>query len=328
MKVLVTGAGSFLGSYISMELSKRGIVPVAFVRKSTGGLPLNKINAEIIAGDITRMSDIERALMGCDAIIHAAALTDHSVASYRKFYEVNVHGSINIIDAAIKSGISRVVYISTANTSGYGTLENPGSENDPPLPPYTTSYYVRSKIEAEKEILRRAEGTGVKVVIINPTFMMGAFDSKPTSGEAVLRGLKRDVILATRGGKNFVNASDVAVAACNALTMGSHGHRYLVTGTNMDFRQFYNELARITGRKKRIIVLPSFLFLLAGILLQPLFIAGINIRINFTNMRMICTRNYYAPGLAIKGLNTPSTRVSVGIGESVRWFRENGYCLS
>ena len=326
MKILVTGASSMLGANLLIELSEQGFKPVGLVRETSDLKAISDTKAEFINGDITSINDIERAAEGCDAIIHAAALADHSVASYLKFQDVNVTGSINIINVAIKNGIRRVIYISTANTIGYGTADNPGSESDPPLPPYTGSYYVRSKIEAEKAILEKASGTGVEVIIINPTFMLGAYDVKPTSGEAVLRGLRSRVITVTRGGKNFVSATDVAKAACNALKMGRHGQRYLVTGSNMDFAAFYREMNRLTGLDRRIVVLPSFLFLLAGYIMQPLFLAGINTRINLVNMKMLCSRNYYRPGMAVTELQTPVTPVSKGITESVNWFRKNGYC--
>jgi len=326
MKILVTGANSLLGAHLVLEISARGYTGTGFVRQGARLKALEGTGIEVIRGDITSAADIERASRGCDAIIHAAALSDHSIPSYGKFCEINVNGSLNVINAAIKNGIRKVVYISTANTIGYGNAEKPGTEGDPPLPPYTGSYYVRSKIEAERAIIDKSNGTGVDVTIINPTFILGAYDAKPTSGESVLRGLKNRIIVITPGGKNFVNATDVAKAACNALTEGIHLRKHLVSGTNMDFYSFYRELNRLTGNNKPIVRLPSFIFLLAGYLFQPLFRAGLKTRINLVNMRMICTKNFYKEGRSVTELKVPISPVTEGISESVKWFRENGYC--
>src|SRR5690606_40380940 len=125
---------------------------------------------------------------------------------------------------------------STANTIGYGIDETPGSL--PPMRwPFTRSLYARSKAAAEAYLLRQQDR--IAIHIINPTFMIGPHDSKPSSGRIILQAMQRRIVFYPPGGKNFVAVKNVARSIEKSIRLGKNGQRYLLAGENMSYLQFF-----------------------------------------------------------------------------------------
>ncbi|NJK94820.1 MAG: NAD-dependent epimerase/dehydratase family protein [Bacteroidales bacterium] len=116
-----------------------------------------------------------------------------------------------------------MIYVSTANTFGYGSKLKPANE----LSEFSffnfNSGYIMSKFIAQQHVLREIEKSQLPVVIVNPAFMIGPYDSKPSSGKIILMGLDKKIQFCPPGGKSFVDVRDAAVAVCNAITMGKNG---------------------------------------------------------------------------------------------------------
>ncbi|MDT8402901.1 MAG: NAD-dependent epimerase/dehydratase family protein, partial [Bacteroidales bacterium] len=259
MKVLVTGANGLLGSNIVRELEKRGLEARAMLRPNARLLSLKGCKPEYFFGDITKYEDLEAATRDCDYIIHTAAVTRQTLPGLKDYLKVNLGGTQNVIDAALKNKIRKLIYVSSTNSIGYGNKENPGTEEKPAMKPYTESYYAISKFMAEKEVLEAVEKKGLNALILNPSFMIGPNDSKPSSGSLLLIGYRNRMVFLTSGGRNFVPVEDVAKAACNALTMGRKGEKYLLTNANLTYKEFYDIVDDITGFKRIKIMLPSWL---------------------------------------------------------------------
>lgn len=319
-KIAITGANSFLGTNVVRELASRGIESRAIIRRSNP--TIDSIESCIkIKGNVLDFNDLSSVVRGCDCIIHIAAITDQSLLHYEDYRSFNVRAVENVIAAAREQGIKRVIFVSSANAIGNGTPDHPGEESTPVNGAYRDQLYGMSKMEAE-QVLRQA--TDIKSVVVNPCFMLGAYDSKPSSGEIIMMGYGKRVIFATPGGKNFVDVQAAATAIVNAIEHGRAGENYLLAGQDMSIADFMRLLARTTQRKSLVIVLPRFCLYIAGFFGDLLRSMGVRTQISSPNMGVICTKEYYSGAKAAKELGLPPTDVASTIRKAVDWFHQNG----
>lgn len=181
MRVLVTGANGFVGQSVLKLLPGDGHDVVAAVRRA----PANRMAGieYVIIGDINATTDWRCALRGCDAIIHLAAtthLTERDDASTQAAYDrVNVDGTRGLLTAAVREGVTRIVYASSIKVNGERTAD-PGSRQGvlpasftPADEPRPEGPYGSSKLRAENLLLGAAETLVGEVVILRPPLVFG-----------------------------------------------------------------------------------------------------------------------------------------------------------
>lgn len=325
-KVLVTGASGFLATNVMKELLKRGYSVRAMTR-SVSDVQINNKRLETYSGNITDENDVIRAAAGCNFIIHSAAVTDPGLPGYRDYEPVNVGGSRNIALAAEKNGTRRIVYVSSANTLGYGTKKDPGTETMPVRFPFTQSHYAVSKAAAQKLMLETCRRAGTEIIVVNPAFMIGPDDIRPGSNKIILRACGKKILFIPPGGKNFIHVRDAATAVCNAVEKGRSGECYLLANENLTYREFYRKMEAVSGIRYIIITIPEAALLLAGFAGSIAAAAGVKTAVTATNMRIISTCNYYSGGKALRELDMPQTPVNQAISDAIAWFREKkGIC--
>lgn len=321
MTVLVTGANGLLATNTIIALLSRGYRVKGLVRDARKFmLPLHD-NLELAVGDIMDTASLKRAVSGCDGIIHCAATTDQNLLHYEDYHRINVTGTDNIIEAAISHGLKKIVYVSTANTFGYGTLQQPGDENIAIREPFKSAWYAKSKLQGERRVLTAQNR--IEVTVVNPTFMLGAYDGKPSSGAIIRMGYRKRLIFHPPGGKNFVNVEDAAHGVVSALEHGKNGAAYLLAGENLSYREFFGKLARQTDTRPFFITLPKPLLLTLGYIGNLARAVGIRTALSSTNMRILCVKNYYSNNKAQKELGITFRPIEAGIDDAVKWFRQH-----
>lgn len=319
MRVLLTGANGLLGHNIILRLLEGGHEINAIVRNAKS-LVLSDERLKVFEGSFLDLSDLRKAAEGCDAVIHAAATTDMSLLHYSDFEKIIVHGSQTVIDVCNELGIKIVVYISSANTIGYGKAEKLATETEPMQSPFTESFYAKAKKQAEELFVGQSQRAESHVIIVNPTFMLGAYDTKPSSGAMLLAAHRKFVTVATKGGKNFVHVGDVAQAAVNALSMGRNGECYIAGNQNLTLRQLYQIQKKMSGYPKHILVLPTALAKCAGAFGDLLRLCHIPVSFSSVNIRQLCIREYYSTQKAVEELKMPQTPVETAVADSLVWF--------
>ncbi len=325
MKTLVTGATGLLGANVVRELESRGGEVRVLARSSTSLSVLEGTDAEVVQGDITDKASLRRAMAGCDTVVHSAANTLQWPVHYSFYEAVNVQGTKNVIEVSRERGISKVVYVSTANTFGPGTLEHPGTELSEFTGLRTGSGYVLSKFVAQQHVLKEVESYQTPVVIVNPTFMIGPFDARPSSGKIILMGWNKRIQAFPSGGKSFIHVRDAAVGVCNALERGRVGGCYLLAGENLTYRDFFRKLNRITGQNPTMISVPATVLKAAGrigtlsekTLKRPA-------PLNIVNARLLATGYYYSGKKAVQELGLPRTPVEDAIRDALEWLISKG----
>src|SRR5262249_30000959 len=181
-----------------------------------------------------------------------------------ELYESNAVGTHNLLEAARKAGVSRVVYTSTVGCIGV-PRDGIGDEATPVGIEDMAGVYKRSKFLAEQVAIEFARN-GLPVVIVNPTAPIGSHDMKPTpTGKIVLDFLKGDMPAFIDTGLNLVDVEDVAKGHLSAAERGKPGERYILGCENVTLAEILRRLARLTGRKAPAIRLPYVAAYAAGL---------------------------------------------------------------
>ncbi len=251
MRIVLTGATGFLGRHIAARLiDHHEVVCVSRSGRAPEGCTGKRV-------DVVKGRGLKAAFARADVVIHAAGRVSHVLECAKETWDVHVVGTQNVLDAASSAKVGRVVLISTSGTVAVSTDPmSMGVETDPAPEALISRWpYYRSKLYAEQVALAR---TDLDVVCINPSLLLGPGDDPDgPSTHSVRVFLDHGIPVAPCGGMSFVDVRDVAAAVETACSKGRPGHRYLLTSGNMTFLEFYQRLARITGRSAPVGAMPS-----------------------------------------------------------------------
>jgi len=323
MKVLVTGANGLLGSNVVRELTAEGHHVRIFVRPEANLAGLQGVKCDPFHGDLLNEQDMIAASEGFDVIIHAAANTSQWPTDI-KFYEaVNIRGTKNVIAAVKKNNIGKFIHVSTANTFGYGTKLHPGTEKSEFAFQKLRSGYITSKYIAQQLVLDEYEKHDLPVVVVNPTFMIGPYDAKPSSGKIIKMGLRTKLQVFPPGGKNFIHVRDAAIGVCNAIKYGQPGECYLLANENLTYREFYRKLNLVAGQHPLMVELPGFIIRsagMAGSLIEKIIRKPVTL--NQVNAKLLVIGNYYSGQKAAEQMKMPQTPIEEAIREALYWWEK------
>lgn len=285
IKVLVTGANGMLASNLIDELLRKGYYVVGMVRRRSSYRGVQSENLELFEGDFKNPQHLESALQGCSGIFHVAAITDQSLLKYEEYEAVNSKPIATLMNVVVKSGVKRVVLVSTANTIGNGTWEQPANETKEWTAPLSQSFYARSKVDAEK--IFKTYAHEVECITVNPTFMLGRFGT--SAGSNQIFDMAHAVTFCPPGGKNFLDVEEAARGIVLAYERGKSGENYLICGENISFKDFFKRVKRV----KFIIIVPTFLMLFFGLIGNLLRALGIKVAFSLPNMKILCMPDAY-----------------------------------
>lgn len=319
-KVFVTGSSGFLATNVIVELLSKGYYVVGLLRNIKRFHYKISPSLELVEGDISKPETYKHVLKGCGSVIHVAAITAQNLPRYHQYEKVNVDASKQLLELAVKYSIKKFVYVSTANTLGYGTKDNPGTEETPIKYPFTKSFYALSKLNAQQIVLSYQDK--LDVVVVTPTFMLGGYDSKPSSGKIILMGYNKKVIFYPPGGKNFVHVIDVALGCIAALEKGNCGETYLLANENLSYLDFFKKLSKESNTNPLYIKIPKFALLFLGLVGSILRGLGLKTNLSVTNMQAICINNYFINNKARDELEISFQPIEKAILDALAWFKQ------
>lgn len=324
--ILLTGANGFLGSHVARELLARGYAVRGLVRSRNKCATLDGLPIDLCEGDVLVPESVERAMAGCDAVIHAAALAQVNPARNLALWTVNEAGTEHVIQAALGANVRRFVYVGTANVFGFGSKAQPGNETVTFAGQRYGSDYMESKLAATRVVERAVREQNLPAVLVHPTFMLGALDTKPTSGQMLLELYRGGVIGYPQGGKNFVHVRDVATATVNALTMGQVGESYILGNENLSYREAFGQMAGIMGVQPPRWSIPPALAQLYGYGCDAWArLTGHPAGLNSSMTAVASDGHYFSSQKAITELALPQTPIAEAISEAFDWFKQNKY---
>lgn len=288
-KILVTGANGMLATNIIEQLLAKGYQVVGILRRPESYKGPQSSKLSLIKGDFKKREDIAAALSGCTGLFHVAARTKQS-GNYADFEKVNTAPALPMMEEALKAGVRRVLYVSTANTIGAGNWKEPADETKPWGGPLAESFYARTKEAAERIIL--GFSNRIETIVVNPTFMIGRYGSP--KGSNTMLSLAGFISFCPKGGKNFIDVEEAARGMILAYERGRNGQKYLICGDNYSFRDFY----RLFPQVRLTPAIPRSLMKALGHLGDLLHKAGMPVAFNSANMGILLSEDAYQGGKA------------------------------
>ena len=327
MKAFVTGATGFLGSHVARVLGEQGADLRLLVRSTSNLRNLEGIKAETATGDLRDSSSLEKGMSGCDTVFHVAADYRLWVRDPAEMYRSNVDGTKAILDAARKNGVRRVVYTSSVATVGFTGNGHPADEDSPVSLADMIGPYKRSKFMAE-QLAMEAGGSGMHVVVVNPTTPVGEQDVKPTpTGRVVVDFLKRRFPAYVETGLNLVDVRECAVGHVVALEKGRPGERYILGGENLTLKQILDKLGEISGLPSPKVKLPYVFAFATGIVDEAITgrLLHREPRATVDSVRMGKKKMFASCAKAERELGWKIVPVEGALRRAVQWFQANGY---
>jgi dihydroflavonol-4-reductase len=253
---LVTGANGHVGNNLCRQLVERGERVRAMIRASADPAPLAGLDLEIVRGDIMDPASTARAVEGCGRVYHTAAgFLMWSRDPERDIIRPSVEGTRNVMEAASRAGVEKVVYTSSSGTIGHASSPKPLDEGHSMTDPHT--HYLRGKIAAEKEAFAFARRTGLPMTSIHPGLILGPRFWKPSESVAqIAQFLNQGAPIYFDGGFSVVDVEDVARGAILAMEKGGNVERYILSGDNITVKGLFDTMADLTGLKAPTVKLP------------------------------------------------------------------------
>ncbi len=257
-KIVVTGGTGFIGSRLVCKLAKDDGNDVhALVRKSSDLASLIECKdlITLVYGDVTDAASLEGVFDGAEEVYHCAGLTYMGSRKNVMLEKININGTRNVLGACRKSGVRRVVHVSSVTAVGIGSENKPLNEESPwnfdrlPLE-YARTKHVAEQIVAE-EILK-----GLDCVIVVPAFVFGAGDINFNAGRIIKDVYNRKMPFYPMGGVCVVDVEIVAETLIAAMKKGRTGQRYIVGGDNVSFKELSKTIMKVTGVYQSALPLP------------------------------------------------------------------------
>jgi dihydroflavonol-4-reductase len=279
---------------------------------------------ETVRGDLRDPASLERAVEGCEVAFHVAADYRLWTRDPQEMFRSNVDGTRNLLAAAKRAGVERVVYTSTVGCIGMpqGGL---GDESTPVSSGEMTGPYKRSKFEAERVALEFSKE--FPVVIVNPTAPIGDHDFKPTpTGKIVVDFVRGAIPGFVDTGLNVVDVRDVAAGHLLACERGRPGERYILGSENLTLEQILGKLAGITGKPAPKMRVPYAVAYAVGMASTAWAgITGKEPLAPLDGVKMARKKMWVRHDKASRELGFAPGPAETALRRAVDWFRANGY---
>jgi dihydroflavonol-4-reductase len=253
-RTLVTGATGFIGAHVARLLVARGDEVAVTVRPDSSLTALDGLDVRRVRADVLDRRAVRRAMKGVERVFHIAGTTNLRAARAEAF-PVAVEGTRIVLEEALRAGVQRVVYTSSAGAIGPARSGRNADE--------TTAWgagryaipYLDAIHEAETVALRMLT-RGLPVVIVNPAHVLGAGDPGRSSTVLVRRFLRREIPVYVDGTLNIVAVQDVARGHLLADERGRAGERYILGNRNFTMTRLFADLGRLSGVQPPALKLP------------------------------------------------------------------------
>lgn len=243
--ILVTGGKGLLGSYLLHALSRQGMQARALYRGQPPAASPTAI--QWVPADILDIGGLEEAMQGITEVYHCAAMVSFHPRRKAEMYRINVEGTANIVNAAIRHGVRKLVHVSSVSAlgrkrDGQWIREDVSWDDEANL-----SAYGLTKHLAELEV-HRGIAEGLEAVMVNPSIILGVGDW--TRGSAALfRNAWNEFPWYTEGSTGLVDAADVADVMIRLMKSPIQSERFILSAENWPYRKVFATMAAAMGKK-------------------------------------------------------------------------------
>lgn len=326
MRVVVTGATGLLGGNLALLLADAGHEVVA-TRRATSRTDHLDRPIRWVEADLSDVDALTRAFEGADAVFHCAAAVSIRYEIEPWLEQANVVGTENVITAVQRAGAGRLVYCSTIAVLGVSPTGEPSDETAPyNFEEYgLADAYVRTKRQAQERV-DQAIAEGLDAVVVHPSFMLGPYDARPSSGQLIVNVVRGRVPGYTLGRNNFSDVRDVARGAIAAWERGGRGEHYILGGHNLTYQQIFERIAQVAGVRPPRIRFPDALTRGAGLLGElAQRISGRDMPLNKSTSRWSLEPNFvFTSAKAERELGYRISPLEPAIADAIDWLRAHG----
>lgn len=323
MRVLVTGATGFLGSWLTRRLAQDGHDVSILCRTQNPDLDLQELSVKKCLGDVTDLQSLMTAARGIELVYHLAGVIGYSRAMREAMERVNVQGTANVIAACQAQNVRRLIHVSSVTAVGASfDGKVPLNEDSPYNLSHLNLGYFETK-RAGEILVREAVKTGViDAVILNPSTVYGPGDAKKGSRKTQLKVARGKLPFYTSGGVSIVAVEDVVDAIIAAGKIGRSGERYILSGENITIRQLFETIASEAGVEPPKIYLPNFAVHALGRLGDCLERMGKKGPLNSENAWTAILFHWFDSSKAQRELGFQPGTARKAIHESVAWIKK------
>ncbi|MFV0277984.1 MAG: NAD-dependent epimerase/dehydratase family protein, partial [Parahaliea sp.] len=248
MHVLVTGGTGFVGYHTTCALLAAGHEVTLLVRSldKTHSLFGSDRLTRVVRGDIGDAGSVRKAVAGCDAVIHSAAVASTSQGAAEAVFNKNTEGTHTVMDAALEADVATIIYVSSI-TALYDSSAQYLDENSPPGSQNVRSGYGRSQIAGER-YARDLQEQGAPLYITYPGSVIGPEDPGLTEPHRGLISMMAGLTPIMSSGNQYIDVRDLAQAHLHILQQQPHSLRFPLGGTFLAWRDHGKLLSELTGR--------------------------------------------------------------------------------
>ena len=322
---LVTGATGLVGNNVVRRFLNAGWNVKVLVRPRHSGptIELEGLPVERITGSLEEVDSLRKSVDEIDLVIHSAAMVHCGWSYHDEMYRVNVEGTARLAEITRLVG-ARFIHVSSVDALGLRSDGIPADEETPPGG-MVECPYVLTKRMAESAVLTEVD-RGLDAVIVNPVYMIGPWDWKPSSGRMLLEVASGKGLLAPPGANDFVDVRDVVNGIEAANERGQTGRRYILGGHALTYLAAWKVFAEVAGRRPPIGNAPPLAVRAAGRLGD---LACTLLRreppVNSAAAEMSMLRHNFSCKRAINELGYKIRPLEVAAADAWAWFCENGY---
>jgi|TARA_B100000287_G_scaffold310037_1_gene293266 dihydroflavonol-4-reductase len=254
---LITGSSGHVGSNLIRELSKQDY-KIRCIDFDGDYRAYEGFDVEVIKGDITNKDSLRSVFKNVDIVFHTAALINLDRRYEKQIRQVNVEGTRNVCEAAVKAGVKKLIHFSSVDAFYRFPIEEPLLESRSLIDDPNAVPYDLSKADGQKIVLEFCE-KDLDASIIHPTSIVGPNDFKPGLPMQEMVNLangKRKLV--PNWGYNFVDVRDLCITAISAVKLGRTGQNYIVGGEYHLYSYIAELMKQQLGRTVLLATIPDF----------------------------------------------------------------------
>ena len=323
MKVLVTGATGFVGSWLTRELCQRNFQVRILCRNPKAVEEFGDLPVEVVTGDVTDPESLNQACQGVHSLFHLAGIVGYSKAMRETMERVNVGGTRNMITAALQHNVQRFLHMSSVVAVGASFDKKPLNEDSPFKISHLNLGYFETKKAAEDLVRSAVKQQGLNAVMVNPSTIYGPGDAKKGSRKIQVNIAKGKLPFYTSGGVSVIAVEDVIEGTLAAWERGRIGERYILSGENITIKDLFRAIATEAGVKPPSIYLPNLVIHAIGKVGDLMESRGKKGAINSENAWTATLYHWFDSSKAQQELGLKITPAQQAIAASVQWMKEN-----
>lgn len=325
MRIFLTGGHGFIGSRVTRLLVARGDDVTLLLRPKSDTSRVKEQRWTRADGDLLDLGSLERGMKGHDAVIHLACISSWAQMGSGELERVILEGTKNVLEAAKRNGIKRVVFVSSAAAVAASDGPTVFDEASAFNLEHSGLRYAVAKKKAEDEAIAFARAANLELVIVNPAEVYG-----PEDDQFVTAGNLRDVLtswaaLGCDGGTSVVHVEDVAHGILLALEKGRACERYILGGDNLSIAELIRHTLSAAGQNKPVLILPTWL--IKG-LIKTLAALRLPTPLDPQVVEYATRYWFMSSDKAKKELGYTARPGNVAIASAVKWLAEKGHVPS